>query len=309
MGLTPVSGLPGATRSGTIDPTLVFHYTHNAAKVSHDKSLVTPVGVTEAEDILNKKSGWQALAGTSDFGEIIRKKDGDEDARLAYDIFEDRILDLVGAYWLKLGGKVDALVFSGGVGEKGKELRDSVIERCACIGFAMDRTRNNAVDDQEGDVAEVGKDGQRNVLVCRTDEQVYPVSRIQGSGRYLCVRSSRWRDNVPGSLSSGNDSTLLWFESPSGIGIHLKESSEAYCDSLHVREHGDVPMSGTRMAVRWIKYTLMVAVGVVEKCKMACQCRLNIYKDENLDIRLHIKPRTTLPYRMWDVEYMHQTTF
>jgi acetate kinase len=183
MGLTPVSGLPGATRSGTIDPTLVFHYTHNAAKISHDKSPVTPVGVTEAEDILNKKSGWQALAGTSDFGEIIQKRDRDEGAKLAYDLFEDRILDMVGAYWLKLGGKVDALVFSGGVGEKGKELRESVIERCACIGFAIDRTRNDAVDDQVGEVMEIGKEGQRKVLVCRTDEQVCPVSRVAGCGR------------------------------------------------------------------------------------------------------------------------------
>lgn len=172
MGLTPVSGLPGATRSGTIDPTLIFHYTHGAAKISHEKSLATPVGVTEAEYILNKKSGWQALAGSSDFGEIIQKKNRDEGARLAYDLFEDRILDMVGAYWLKLGGKVDALVFAGGIGEKGKELREGVIERCACLGFAIDRTRNEAVDDQEGDVVEIGKDGHRKVLVCRTDEQV-----------------------------------------------------------------------------------------------------------------------------------------
>jgi len=171
MGLTPVSGLPGATRSGSIDPTLIFHYTHSAAKISHDENLVTPVGITEAEYILNKKSGWQALAGTSNFGEIIQKKDSDEGARLAYDLFVDRILDMVGAYWLKLGGEVDALVFSGGIGEKGKELRGSVIERCACLGFVIDQTRNAAVDDQEGEVVEIGKDDQRKVLVCRTNEQ------------------------------------------------------------------------------------------------------------------------------------------
>ena len=47
MGLTPVSGLPGATRSGAIDPTLIFHYTHRAGRISHDKSLATNVGVTE----------------------------------------------------------------------------------------------------------------------------------------------------------------------------------------------------------------------------------------------------------------------
>jgi acetate kinase len=176
MGLTPASGLPGATRAGTIDPTLIFHYTHGAAKITHDKSLATPVGVTEAEYILNKKSGWQALAGSPDFGEVIQKKGADEGAKLAYDLFEDRILDFVGAYWLKLNGKVDALVFAGGIGEKGKELRESVIERCACLGFIVDKTRNQAVDDQEGDVVEIGKEGQKKVLVCRTDEQVCSVS-------------------------------------------------------------------------------------------------------------------------------------
>ena len=205
MGLTPVSGLPGATRSGSIDPTLIFHYTHGAAKISHDENLATPVGITEAEYILNKKSGWQALAGTSDFGEIIQKKDRDEGARLAYDLFVDRILDMIGAYWLKLGGKVDALVFSGGIGEKGKELRRRVIEQCACLGLVIDRTRNEAVDDQEDEVVEIGKDDQRKVLVCRTDEQVCGAPRKIGIWNILVCCSSRWQDNVPRSRSSGSD--------------------------------------------------------------------------------------------------------
>ena len=205
MGLTPVSGLPGATRSGSIDPTLIFHYTHGAAKISHDENLATPVGITEAEYILNKKSGWQALAGTSDFGEIIQKKDRDEGARLAYDLFVDRILDVVGAYWLKLGGKVDALVFSGGIGEKGKEFRGSVVEQCACLGFVIDRTRNEAVDDEEGEVVEIGKGDQRKVLVCRTDEQVCGAPRKIGIWNILRCCSSRWQDNVPRSRSSQSD--------------------------------------------------------------------------------------------------------
>ncbi|KAI0267713.1 acetate and butyrate kinase [Gloeopeniophorella convolvens] len=172
MGLTPVSGLPGATRAGIIDPTLIFHYTNRAAKISHDKSLATHVGVTEAEDILNMKSGWHALAGSSDFGEVVQRKDKDEGAKLAYDLFEDRILDFIGAYWLKLGGQVDALVFAGGIGEKSKELRESVTQRCACLGLAIDQTRNESVDEQDGDVVEIGKGGRTKLLVCRTDEQL-----------------------------------------------------------------------------------------------------------------------------------------
>jgi len=112
---------------------------------------------------------------------------------------------MVGAYWLKLGGEVDALVFSGGIGEKGKELRGSVIERCACLGFVIDRTRNEAVDDQEGEVVEIGKDDQRKVLVCRTDEQVCVAPRKKRIQNILRCCSSRWQDNVPKSLRSGSD--------------------------------------------------------------------------------------------------------
>jgi acetate kinase len=106
MGLTPVSGLPGATRSGSIDPTLIFHYIHGAAKISHEKSLATPVGVTEAEYILNKKSGWQALAGSSDFSEIIQKKDRDEGATLACDISKTESLTWLGHTGSSSAGKL-----------------------------------------------------------------------------------------------------------------------------------------------------------------------------------------------------------
>ena len=240
MRLTPVSGLPGATRSGSIDPTLIFHYTHSAAKISHDESLVTPVGITEAEYILNKKSGWQALAGTSDFGEIIQKKDSDEGARVAYDLLVDRILDVVGAYWLKLGGKVDALVFSGGIGEKGKELRGTVIERCACLGFVTDRPRNEAVDDQEGEVVEIGKDDQRKVLVCRTDEQVCGALRKHRIRNILRCCSSRWQDSVPRSPSSGIDPPLWLGISPRSCSVWRLTARSSW-STVHARNRGDVP--------------------------------------------------------------------
>lgn len=145
MGLTPASGLPGATRSGDIDPTLIFHYTHRAAKISHDKKGAVDVGVTQAEEILNTKAGWSSLIGSSDFAEITKKLDGSSDsspevenAKLAFEIFVDRILNYLGAYYLKLGGDVDALVFSGGIGEKSAELRAEAGRRCACLGFVVD---------------------------------------------------------------------------------------------------------------------------------------------------------------------------
>lgn len=96
MGLTPLAGLPGATRSGSIDPSLIFHFTHDAGKPS--RASTKDLHISTAEEILNKQSGWKALTGTTDFGVISRKaEEGDEDCKLAFDIFVDRIADFVGA--------------------------------------------------------------------------------------------------------------------------------------------------------------------------------------------------------------------
>ncbi|KAI0067177.1 acetate and butyrate kinase [Artomyces pyxidatus] len=173
MGLTPVEGLPGATRSGAIDPTLIFHYTHKAGRLSHKETGERGVGVTQAEEILNKQSGWRALAGTTDFAAVTKQRETNPAAQLAFDIFADRILNYVGAYFVKLGGNVDAVVFSGGIGERSVELRDEIIRRSACLGFAMDEGKNKGVRDVEGEVVDISAHGgQKKVLVCRTDEQL-----------------------------------------------------------------------------------------------------------------------------------------
>ena len=92
----------------------------------------------QAEDILNRKSGWKAITGTTDFGVITSKAeldDPDPDIcsrnpyRLAVDLFVDRILHYVGSYHLKLNGEVDAIVFAGGIGEKGVQLRSMIVEK------------------------------------------------------------------------------------------------------------------------------------------------------------------------------------
>ncbi|KAK5118328.1 hypothetical protein LTR62_002841 [Meristemomyces frigidus] len=169
MGLTPLDGLPGATRSGSLDPSLIFHFTHEAGKMSHGST--KELHITTAEEILNKKSGWKALTGTTDFGVISQKaSEGDEKCKLAFDIFVDRIVDFVAAYYVKLGGKVDALVFAGGIGEKGVQLREAVVAKVECLGFALDEGWNAKPGEQI--VVEIGKEGHNHkVLVCRTDEQ------------------------------------------------------------------------------------------------------------------------------------------
>lgn len=200
MGLTPLAGLPGATRSGDIDPSLIFHFTHDAGKpsrsstqkmhisqVSHAENWSAYIGLDltaqQAEEILNKKSGWKALTGTTDFGEISSSEN--PKCKLAFDIFVDRILGFIGSYYVKLGGKVDALVFAGGIGEKAALLRTRVAESCECLGFELDQqVNNNAIEDI---VRDIGKRGARHrTLVCQTDEQVRT--------RLLCNRNTRWAD-------------------------------------------------------------------------------------------------------------------
>ena len=122
--------------------------------------------ISQAEEILNKKSGWKALTGTTDFGAITSSSD--PNCKLAFDIFVDRICGFVGSYYVSLGGKVDALVFAGGIGEKSGELRRRVVENCACLGFGIGEGGGEV---GEGVVSEVGAKGSHKVLVCKTDEQ------------------------------------------------------------------------------------------------------------------------------------------
>ncbi|KAH7076122.1 Acetokinase family-domain-containing protein [Paraphoma chrysanthemicola] len=167
MGLTPLAGLPGATRSGSIDPSLMFHFTHSAGKPSRSSS--EKMHITQAEEILNKSSGWKSLTGTTDFGKIS-SSDRPEDV-LAFKIFVDRISNYVAPYFTKLDGKVDALVFAGGIGERGAKLRTAVVRGVKCLGFALDEARNTeAVKDVVTNISAAGAKYQ--TLIVQTDEQL-----------------------------------------------------------------------------------------------------------------------------------------
>ncbi|KAK2626148.1 hypothetical protein QTJ16_004410 [Diplocarpon rosae] len=166
MGLTPLAGLPGATRSGSVDPSLVFHYASDVGKLS--PSSTKELHISRAEEILNKESGWKSLTGTTDFGTIASSED--PMMKLAFGILLDRILNYIGGYYVSLHGNVDALVFAGGIGEKSDLLRRRVAEEAKCLGFEIDTERNERKN--KGVVCDVGKDGARHrLLICQTDEQ------------------------------------------------------------------------------------------------------------------------------------------
>ncbi|KPM38136.1 putative acetate kinase [Neonectria ditissima] len=167
MGLTPLAGLPGATRSGSVDPSLVFHYASDVGKLSPASTKHLHISV--AEEILNKKSGWKAMTGTTNFGDVAASDD--PAFKLAFDIFVDRILGFIGSYYVTLGGRVDALVFAGGIGERSAKLRSAVVDRLACLGFTLDEASN--AKPITSIVQDLGaKTSEHGILVCQTDEQL-----------------------------------------------------------------------------------------------------------------------------------------
>ncbi|MGB7980276.1 MAG: acetate kinase [Candidatus Nanopelagicales bacterium] len=131
MGLTPLEGLVMGTRSGDVDPALVYH-------------LITTAGMSAAEvdDLLNKRSGLLGLCGQNDLREVHRlAATGDADAELALSVYVHRIRKYLGAY-LAVLGRADAIVFTAGVGENDPEIRRRVIAGLEMIGVAIDAGRN-----------------------------------------------------------------------------------------------------------------------------------------------------------------------
>lgn len=186
MGLTPVSGLPGGSRSGDIDPSLVFHYTSEASKLS--PASTKHLHISSAEEILNKNSGWKALTGTSNFAEIANP-DAPDTHKLALNIFVDRIVGFIGNYYVKLGGGLDALVFAGGIGEKSAYLRQLVTEKVTCLGLTLDNDKNQKTADQD-DVFDIGSSQKIRTLVCETDEDVG--LQTWGAAAANIESSTRW---------------------------------------------------------------------------------------------------------------------
>jgi acetate kinase len=137
MGLTPLEGLVMGTRSGDVDPAVIFHLMR-VGKMSAD----------EIDDLLNKKSGLIGLCGDNDMREIRRRVDaGDPEARLAFDIYVHRLKKYIGAYYAVLG-RVDAIAFTAGVGENAAPVREAAVAGLEELGLAVDGELNSVRSDE-----------------------------------------------------------------------------------------------------------------------------------------------------------------
>ena len=133
MGLTPLEGLVMGTRGGDFDPGALLHL-QRAARMGPD----------ELEQLLNRRSGIQGLAGVADLRDLHRLIDsGDDDAVLALDVYCHRARKYIGAY-LAVLGRVDALVFTAGVGENDPVVRAMIVDGLSGLGIAVDPARNGA---------------------------------------------------------------------------------------------------------------------------------------------------------------------
>ena len=135
MGITPLDGLMMGTRSGSIDPS-ILEYVCKEADMS----------ISDVTNDLNKKSGFLGISGFSDCRDVEEAAaKGDERAVLALDMYNDRIAKYIADYYIELEGKVDAIVFTAGVGENGSAVRESVISRLKPLGIELDKKVNDKV--------------------------------------------------------------------------------------------------------------------------------------------------------------------
>lgn len=162
MGLTPLEGLVMGTRSGDIDPAIIEY-------------LMAKEGFTIAqlEALLNKQSGLLGISGlTNDMRDLLAEEHehGDRRARLAVEIFVERVRKYIGAYLAKMNG-ADALLFAGGIGENSPDVRERICMNMEWCGLILDREKNAEMNGgREGEIS--APESRLKAYVIPTDEEL-----------------------------------------------------------------------------------------------------------------------------------------
>lgn len=161
MGLTPLEGLVMGTRSGDVDPS-VFSFLADNLKLT----------TQQITDILNKESGLLGISELSNDCRAIEEAaaEGHEGATLALEIFSYRLAKYVAAMAVAAGG-IDALVFTGGIGENSDIIREKVLNYCAFLGLNVDQTANLAARFGKAGLI-TAADSRVKALVVPTNEEL-----------------------------------------------------------------------------------------------------------------------------------------
>ena len=174
MGMTPLEGLMMGTRCGDLDPAIVFFLATTGGK-----------SLEEVEGLLNSRGGLRGICGVNDMREALElAASGSAHATLAIEMYAYRIKKYIGAYFAVLG-RVDAVVFTAGIGENSAELRARSCAGLSGLGIEIDPARN---EERLGGVREIQREGTLvKILVVPTNEELEiaeeTVACIRESGR------------------------------------------------------------------------------------------------------------------------------
>lgn len=136
MGFTPNAGIMMGTRSGDIDYSLIPYVMKESG-----------MSLTEVDNMLNKQSGLLGISGVSSDSRDIEEaiKSGNELAMLANEMYVNKIAKYVAGYYVELGGEVDALILTAGLGENAIEFREKLLTKLECLGIKLDKEVNNTI--------------------------------------------------------------------------------------------------------------------------------------------------------------------
>ncbi|AHM62974.1 acetate kinase [Flammeovirgaceae bacterium 311] len=159
MGFGPLSGLVMGTRSGDIDPSVIFHLI-NQENYSAE----------QVSNLLNRQSGMKGLSGYSDMRDITKAiNEGSQEADVAYELYAYRIKKYIGAYAAVLNG-LDAIIFTAGVGENDALIRERVCREMDFLGIQLDAEKNKA---RAKELREINKENAAvKILVIPTNEEL-----------------------------------------------------------------------------------------------------------------------------------------
>lgn len=159
MGMTPLEGLMMGTRSGDIDPGVLFHLNRQAGMTAE-----------QLDDMLNRRSGLLGMTGSSDMRDVLASVHrGDKRAKLALGTYCYRLKHYVGAY-MALLGRVDAIAFTAGIGENAAEVRALALSNLEQMGIRIDAARN--ASNERGIRRISSDDSDLAVLVIPTNEEL-----------------------------------------------------------------------------------------------------------------------------------------
>lgn len=160
MGMTPLEGLIMGTRSGDVDPAIIFYLSRE-----------TGMNMEEIDTMLNRESGLLGICGENDMRNISENADkGDSRSQLALSMFCYRLRKYIGAYMAVLGG-ADCIIFTGGIGENSAVVREKACKGLERLGVEIDISKNSLKPD--GGILEIHKASSRvAILVVPTDEEL-----------------------------------------------------------------------------------------------------------------------------------------